>query len=165
MSVPVDTLRTHLHYAAWATQRIVDAAGRLPADELTHDFKSADKSVLGTLAHVYGADRMWLGRIQGNPPARLVDPDLDHRLAVLQHDWPALLDRWQAWGAAVQDPAAPVHYADLQGNPHATPIWQIVLHVVNHGTHHRGQAAAMIRALGHSPPPLDLIRYYREQAR
>ena len=84
------------------------------------------------------------------------------RLTVLQHEWPALLARWQAWGDALQDASVAVTYKDLQGNPHTTPLWQIVLHVVNHATHHRGQAAAMIRAMGHTPPPLDLIRYYRE---
>jgi uncharacterized damage-inducible protein DinB len=54
-----------------------------------------------------------------------------------------------------------VSYRDLKGNPWRTPLWQIVLHVVNHATHHRGQAAGFLRALGHAPPPLDLIAYYR----
>jgi uncharacterized damage-inducible protein DinB len=40
-------------------------------------------------------------------------------------------------------------------------LWKIVLHVVNHGTHHRGQASGFLRAMGHVPPPLDLIAYYR----
>jgi uncharacterized damage-inducible protein DinB len=62
------------------------------------------------------------------------------------------------------DASTPLTYQDLQGRTHATPLWQIVLHVVNHGTHHRGQVAAMMRAMGHVPPPLDLIRYYRETA-
>ena len=162
MSVPVETVRTHLRYTAWATDRIVAAASALSPEELTRDLGSADKSVLGTLAHVYAADRAWLGRILGAPPARFIDPDVDVRLAVLQQDWPALLGRWQTWADGLTDASPSVTYKDLQGNPHTTPIWQIVLHVVNHATHHRGQAAAMIRAMGHPPPPLDLIRYYRE---
>jgi uncharacterized damage-inducible protein DinB len=162
MSVPVETLRTHLRYAAWASARIVDAAARLSPEELTRDFRSADKHVLGTLAHVYAADRVWLGRIHGTPPPVFIDPDRDVRLEVVQTDWPALLGRWQAWASALDDATAPCTYQDLQGRTHTTPLWQIVLHVVNHGTHHRGQAAAMIRAMGHVPPPLDLIRYYRE---
>ena len=52
-------------------------------------------------------------------------------------------------------------YTDLKGNPWVSPIWQIVLHVVNHGTHHRGQVAGFLRSMGHAPPPLDLIAYYR----
>jgi len=162
MSVPVETLRTHVRYTNWATNRIVTAAAALTPEELTRDFGSADKSVLGTLAHVYAADRVWLGRIEGAPPMRFIDPDVDVKLTVLQHDWPALLTRWQSWVDSLQDAASAAAYTDLQGNPHTTPLWQIVLHVVNHATHHRGQAAAMIRAMGHSPPQLDLIRFYRE---
>lgn len=164
MSVPVDTLRTHLRYAAWASARIVEAAAALTPEELTRDFRSADKHVLGTLVHVYAADRVWLRRIQGAPAAPFLEPDTDMHLSVLQRDWPAVLERWQAWAAALDDARGLAHYQDLQGRAHATPLWQIVLHVVNHGTHHRGQAAAMIRAMGHTPPPLDLIRFYREVA-
>ena len=120
--------------------------------------------MLGTLAHVFAADRVWLGRIQGSPPARFLDPEVDLKLAVLQNDWPALLERWQAWGNNLQDASAVVAYKDMKGNAHTTPLWQIVLHVVNHATHHRGMVAAMIRAMGHTPPPLDLILFYRENA-
>jgi len=42
-----------------------------------------------------------------------------------------------------------------------TPLWQILLHVVNHATHHRGQVSGFLRAMGHTPPPLDLIAFYR----
>ena len=94
-----------------------------------------------------------------------IAPDVDIRLTVLQHDWPALLSRWQTWADALHDSSESASYCDLQGHPHTTPLWQIVLHVVNHATHHRGQAAAMMRAMGHVPPPLDLIRYYRELSR
>ena len=152
----------HVRYTTWASARIVAAASTLTAEELTRDFKSADRHVLGTLAHVYAADRAWLGRIDGAPLRVFLDPEADVRLAVLQHDWPALLGRWQAWADALHDSSAWASYHDLQGKTHTTPLWQIVLHVVNHATHHRGQAAAMIRAMGHVPPPLDLIRYYRE---
>jgi uncharacterized damage-inducible protein DinB len=165
MSVPVDVLRMHLRYTTWASARIVDAASTLTVDELTRDFKSADGHVLGTLAHVYAADRAWLGRIQGAPPTVFLDPEVDVRLTVLQQEWPALLDRWQAWADALEGSSGLASYRDLQGKLHTTPLWQIVLHVVNHATHHRGQAAAMMRAMGHAPPPLDLIRYYREVGR
>jgi uncharacterized damage-inducible protein DinB len=162
----LEALRNHIDYTAWATARLVGAAGTLSAEELTRDFNTADRSVLGTLVHVFAADRVWLGRIHGNPPARFLDPERDMHVTVLQTDWPALLAKWKEWAAALTDESsrAKISYKDLKGNPYSTPAWQIILHVVNHGTHHRGQVSGFLRSLGHTPPPLDLIAYYRESA-
>lgn len=157
--VPKETLLTHLDYTAWASARLVTAAAQLTPAEAVRDFGTSEKSVLGTLAHVYAADRVWLRRVQGEPSAGFIG-DSDRDLAVLQTAWPELLVRWRGFLAGA-DPAAPISYHDLKGNPYTTPLWQIVLHVVNHATHHRGQAAGMIRAMGYAPPPLDLIAYYR----
>lgn len=158
-----DVLRTHLRYTAWASGRLVEAASKLNESELTRDFGTADHTVLGTLVHVFAADRAWLDRIQGTPRATFIDAEADMHLAVLQNDWPALLDRWHAYAAGLTDAdtAQVIGYKDMKANPYETPLWQIVLHVVNHATHHRGQAAGMIRSMGHTPPPLDLIAYYR----
>ena len=162
MPVTSEALRTQFAYSAWATHRIVEAASKLTAEELTRDFHTADHSVLGTLVHVFAADRVWLGRIEGAPPAVFIDPDKDLYLPVLQNDWPALLSRWSQYLASATDPEGTISYKDLKGNPYENPLWQIVLHVVNHATHHRGQAAGFMRSMGHTPPALDMIRYYRE---
>jgi uncharacterized damage-inducible protein DinB len=163
MAVSAETLRTHLDYTAFASSRLVDAAASLSSEELTRDFQTADHSVLGTLAHIYAADRVWLGRIHGHPPQKFLDPEVDLHLSVLQTAWPALLARWKDWATSLTDDSAQtaLAFTDLKGNRHQQPLWQIVLHVVNHGTHHRGQVSGMLRALGHTPPPLDLIAYYR----
>jgi uncharacterized damage-inducible protein DinB len=82
--------------------------------------------------------------------------------AVLENDWPALLQRWMRYLESA-DPQTIIAYKNLKGEAHESPIWQIVLHVVNHATHHRGQAAGFMRSMGHVPPPLDMIRYYQER--
>jgi uncharacterized damage-inducible protein DinB len=166
MAITSEALRSHLDYTAWASRRVVSAVSSLPAAELTKDFQTADHSILGTLVHVYAADRLWLGRIQGSLPARFIDPEKDMRMDVLQNDWPQLHSRWQGWAAGHDDDSLrqKLSYKDLKGNPYETPLWQIVLHVVNHGTHHRGQVSGFLRALGYTPPPLDLIFYYREMS-
>jgi uncharacterized damage-inducible protein DinB len=163
MEFNANALRTHLDYTNWASTRLVEAANALREEELTRDFGTADHSVLGTLVHVYAADRVWLGRIRGNQPARFLDPEKDMRLDVLRSDWPRLLGEWRSWAAGLTDESlsAPLQYKDLKGNPYEAPLCQIVLHVVNHATHHRGQAAGFLRAMGHPPPPLDLMAYYR----
>jgi uncharacterized damage-inducible protein DinB len=166
MAITTEALRSHFDYTAWASRRLVSAVSSLPAEELKKDFQTADHSILGTLVHVYAADRLWLGRIQGNLPARFIDPEKDMRMDVLQNDWPQLHSQWQGWTAGHDDDSLrqKLSYKDLKGNPYETPLWQIVLHVVNHGTHHRGQVSGFLRALGYTPPPLDLIFYYREMS-
>ena len=165
MTVSADTLRTHLDYTTWATGRLMEAAARLSPEELVRDFGTADKSVVDTLAHIFAADRIWMGRIHGRPPAKFITPE-DRDLALLQREWPALLEVWKQWGAGLTDDnvTAKASYPDMQGKPWTTPLWQIVLHVVNHGTHHRGQASGFLRTMGRVPPPLDLIAYYRQLA-
>ena len=141
---------------------MLDAAAALSPEELTRDFGTADKTVAGTLVHVFAADRSWLARLHGQGPGNRPGPEfLD--LPVLREGWAAVHANWQAWGEKLTDDGASavLNYHDLKGNAWRTPVWQIVLHVVNHATHHRGQAAGFLRSMGHTPPPLDLIAYYR----
>ena len=164
MHISADILRTHLAYTAWASQRLVNAAAKLSPAELTHDFKTADRSVLGTLVHIFGADRIWLARVSGDPKQPWIS-EADRSLSVLENDWPALYERWQKWALPLTDEGAqvPLAYKDMKGNSYSQPLWQLILHVVNHGSHHRGQVSGFLRTLGHTPPPLDLTAYYLEQ--
>ena len=52
----------------------------------------------------------------------------------------------------------------MAGAPQAQPLWQMLQHLVNHCTYHRGQIATMLRQLGAKTLGTDLILYYREQA-
>lgn len=153
----------HLDYSAWASQRLLDAAAELTEDELNRDFGTSEHSVLGTLVHVFAADRVWLYRLAGGENPGFVS-DADRSFAVLENDWPAIHERWRIWAAELTDEAAlaPLEYRDMKGNPYCQPVWQLVFHVVNHGTHHRGQVSGFLRAMGKTPPPVDLIHYYRQ---
>jgi len=162
MPASADTLRLHLDYSAWASNRMLHAAAGLTDDERSHDFKTSDRNVTNTLAHAFAADRVWLGRIEGHPPAIFI-AERDRQFEVLRYEWPALQERWKQWAAPLsdQDCLATISYNDMKGNPYQSPLWQILLHVVNHATHHRGQVSGFLRALGHTPPPLDLMAFYR----
>lgn len=161
MSVSADALRTHLGYTVWASQRLLQAAAQLSDAELNRDFGTADRSVLGALTHVSRADHLWLARVAGSPQPQF---PAETSLAALQTEWPALHERWQGWALGLTDEAAAAEivYRDLKGRTWRQPLWQLVLHMVNHGTHHRGQVSGFLRAMGHAPPPLDLVFYYRE---
>jgi uncharacterized damage-inducible protein DinB len=161
VSVFADALRTHLDYTIWANRRLLQAAAQLSDEELNRDFGTADRSVLGALTHVSRADQTWLARITGNPNPQF---PAETSLAALQTEWPALHERWKGWALGVTDQAAlaEIVYQDFKGRSSKQPLWQLVLHMVNHGTHHRGQVSGFLRAMGHAPPPLDLVFYYRE---
>ena len=165
MHVSLETLNTHIHYAIWANRRIMEAAAGLAPGELTRDFGSSDKSVLGTLLHVYGGDVVWIERVNGKSlTARPYDAQAT--LATLQAVWPPVWDRWKEYvaGLTQEQAEAEVAYRTFKGDALRSPAWQIVLHVVNHGAHHRGQASGFVRALGKTPPVLDLMHYYRNPA-
>jgi uncharacterized damage-inducible protein DinB len=106
---------------------------------------------------------LWLARLKGEP-AKTFPTAADYRFTVLQNDWPALHRQWKGWAEGLTDEAAQaeVSYTDVRGAPWRQPLGQLVLHVVNHGTHHRGQVSGFLRTMGHVPPKLDLVNYYRD---
>ncbi|MCX7604315.1 MAG: DinB family protein [Bryobacteraceae bacterium] len=162
MTAAPEILRFQIDSMIWATARVLDAAAQLTADELARDFATAHRSVIGTLAHIFFADRVWLRRIRGEAPGAGPEQGLPG-LPVLRESWAAVHREWQEWASALgpADASAVLSYTDLRGTAWQTPLWQVVLHVVNHGTHHRGQVTGFLRAMGRTPPPLDLIAYCR----
>jgi uncharacterized damage-inducible protein DinB len=153
--VTKDEACTHLRYSGWASRRLLDAALALDSEMLHREMNVSHKSLYKTLEHIHGADRIWLARVLGSAITQ-EEP--------IEQAWPEISRRWIEFADSMNDAdlTRMVPYKDLRGNDHQTPLWQIVLHVVNHATLHRGQAMAMFRQLGAVPPPTDLIFYYRE---
>jgi len=165
MPVSAVALRSHLDYTAWASGLLLDAAGQLSPAELNRDFGTADKSVLGTLVHIFAGDRIWLERMNGTSRENLIDAG-DQDFEKLQRAWPEIHRGWRTWAADLTDARAledVSFYRSTIGKTFRMPAWQIVMHVVNHGTHHRGAVSGFLRAMGKTPPKLDLIAYYFAQ--
>lgn len=162
-----DALRADFDYNAWATARLLNAATALSPEELRRDFETADHSVLGTLVHVYRAERLWLQRIRfGTPKTPWKLPE-DEDWMLLVEKWPELHTEWKDFIRALEPPQTEqiIQYSDLKGAARSQPLWQILMHVVNHGTHHRGQVSGFLRVLGKTPPGVDEITFFRDRAR
>ena len=153
-------LVSHVRYSAWASGLLVEGAAALTEDQLRQNMNVSHTSVLDTLAHIYYADRVWLSRLEGAARTSLCDPGESVTIESLRKDWAPLLGRLENFVAGA-DPDRITDYKTLDGIALRTPVWQIVLHVVNHATLHRGQVMAMLRQLGIKPPATDLIFYYR----
>jgi uncharacterized damage-inducible protein DinB len=159
----VDDLNTLLDYHYWARDRMLDGVSALTPEQYTRDLSSSFKSVRDTATHVYAAEWAWHERWQGRSPTTLLPPDHFADAAALRTAWSALESHVRGFvrglGAGVD---RVIEYKLLSGQPGASPIWQMVQHVVNHASYHRGQITTMLRQLGAEPgKSMDMIAYYR----
>ena len=149
----------HLRYSAWASRKLVESIRAVPDAEVEKPVGISHGSLLNTLTHILWADWLWFTRVAGP----MEKPGQSRE--ALETVWPDLQDKWVAWaehGGDAQVNRAVEYTSILDGKTARTPAWQIVLHVVNHATLHRGQAMGMLRQMGIAPPHTDLMNYYRE---
>lgn len=151
-------------YDAWANALVFEAAAGLSEEQLAHSVASSFPSVLGTLAHVVGAEWVWLRRWLGeNPagfPAWVATPvlaDLRARLSAIESERDAFVA-----GLSDADLGRDVAYRNLSGQAFSDSLDGLIRHVVNHSTYHRGQVATQLRQLGVKPPGTDLIVFLRQ---
>ena len=154
---------THLRYHKWATGQVLEQAIQQPAELLVKDCKGSFGSIYDTLIHLYQADAIWWDRLQNRPTGTLADYEAPGCTYELRDAWFGVQDKMIefAGGLSDEDWQRDLSYKTLAGIPYQTPIWQMVLHIVNHGSHHRGQVTSMLRQLGVKPVSLDLIGFYR----
>jgi uncharacterized damage-inducible protein DinB len=149
--------RRHLRYSAWASRRVLDAVNALPEEQRGRDMGSSHGGLLGTLNHILLGDRIWIARILGTTIEPSGEP--------IEVEWPAVQKRWDDWARSVTDDdlARRIDFKDFRGGARQSAASEIVMHVVNHATLHRGQVMSMLRQLGIAPPQTDLITFYREE--
>jgi uncharacterized damage-inducible protein DinB len=139
----------------------VEAVRPVPDGDLEKSAGVSHGSLLGTLGHILWADWLWYTRVAGPIEKPVVTRE------ALESVWPVLQDNWIAWAERSDNAELQrnVEYRSILDNQMArTPAWQIVLHVVNHATLHRGQAVGMLRQMGIEPPHTDLMFFYRDRA-
>jgi uncharacterized damage-inducible protein DinB len=157
-------LQTMLDYHYWARDRLLDALEPLTPEQYNRDLGNSFRSIRDTLTHIYAAEWAWYSRWQGESPTSLVPTDRFPDLAALRKEWGEHEARMRAFISGLNEAgsARVIEYKLLNGQPGASPIWQMVQHVVNHGSYHRGQVTTMLRQIGVAPAkPMDMIAYYR----
>ncbi len=159
MSTESQTLAGLVRYSAWASKKLIAFAEALPEDALSKVSPNSHGGILRTFQHIYYADRVWLLRLQQAAIHGFEDPAPGPSFTELGQVWPPLLDRMVAWVAAAE-PDAAIPFKFFSGEVFSLEVRKIVHHVVNHGTYHRGQIAAMLRQCGHTPPSTDLLFYH-----
>ncbi len=155
-------------YNRWANRRLYAAAAQLDDDAYRRDVGVFFASLHGTLNHLLAADRIWMRRLDGTgEQPQGLDQVLFDDLAGLRGARVAEDERILGYVAALDAARLDAiwEYRTLNGIPQRQRIRDILAHVFNHQTHHRGQAHAALTRLGvREPAPLDLLIMQRELA-
>lgn len=150
----------------WAKSRMLGVVETLTPEQYTKDLGSSHGGIHGTLVHCMGAEDIWLKRWKGEDSSSMYTTKDVPTLESLMSRWDMVEHQMMSFCHALKtddDIKKVVTYKDLKGNEHSQPLWQMMQHLVNHSTYHRGQITAMLRQLGVKPVGTDLITFYREK--
>jgi len=155
-------IRALYDYNAWANHRVLDTCGGLTSEQLTRDLGASFRSVRGTLAHIREVEWLYLKRWKGTSPTALAPEEKYPDLASIRAGWAEIERDLQALVAGLTDDdvARTQHYRTTGGKPYSQPLWQMLQHLVNHSTYHRGQVTMLLRQLGAQPRATDFLRYF-----
>jgi uncharacterized damage-inducible protein DinB len=159
----IDQIRALYEYNEWANGHVLAAARRADTDDLQRELGASFGSVQGNLTHMLFAQRLWLSRWTGEPAPT---PSSDDSFETLGRDLAASDAALCAYVDALPDADLNRHldYTDTQGNRQRATLWHALLHVANHGTHHRAEVALLLTALGQPPRQLDFAFFVLEKA-
>lgn len=164
-----NALRTAYGYNRWATGRILEAAAGLTPEQLHAPGTAGHGSIRDTLLHVMATQKGWISWWDGSMSLEqsygfALDPKDYPDVPSLQAYWADLERQTQAFLSRLTDDEAArvVTASPPNGMQVQMPMWGMLLHLVNHGTQHRSEAAAMLTAFGRSPGPMDLLMYLFE---
>jgi uncharacterized damage-inducible protein DinB len=153
-------------YNRWANHKTLEAASFLDPENFTRPLGNSFSSLRDTLAHILGAEWIWLERWNGRSPRALLP-------AAEFPDLTAITRRWKQveegqitllHALAPADLNKNLSYVNQKGETWSYPLVQQLVHVVNHSTYHRGQVTTLLRQLAAQPATTDLLEYYDERS-
>lgn len=157
------------HYHVWANQTIIGRVKELPNDVLSQEVNSSFPTIAHALSHIYAIDKTWYLVLtgMGMPEAmQACGPDYAKVYGSVEEYeelYTKLSEQVGQWLGSGVD----VEQAFMLDNPFAGPretrLSEIVLHLVNHGTYHRGNISTMLRQLGHASTLNDYALYWYQR--
>ncbi len=151
-------------YNEWANNRILDAAEKLSPEQLTQANDFGWGSLRGALVHILDAEYGWRLYLSNRGEGWIKEGDFS--------DLPAIRERWQAENRALweylnslsdEDLDGRVGY-EVKGGARHHILWHCLVHVVNHGTQHRSECAALLTSFGASPGDMDFTVFLSQRS-
>ncbi|MFM9280490.1 DinB family protein [Paenibacillus jiagnxiensis] len=167
MNYPVKMYEYHV----WANQTILGRIKELPSSVLSQEVNSSFSTIAHALSHIYAVDKSWYLVLTGTGMPEALQACMPLNKSTLYsvdeyaNSFDELAEQHREWFRSQPD----LEQTILLDNPYAgirqTRLSEIVLHVVNHGTYHRGNVSTMLRQLGHASTMNDYaLFWYQEPA-
>lgn len=149
----LEELRRLFRYDEWANREVITVLRGLSAPP---------PRSLKVLAHIVGAEQLWLDRLKQQPQSMPVWPELT--LDQTEDAQDALTQRWAAYFGGLTATALhrPMSYTNTRGEKWSSRVQDVLMHVIIHSGYHRGQIATDVRAAGHTPAYTDFIHGVRQ---
>ena len=159
-----DDINLLFRYNDWANERILDTAEKVSPEELAAENDFGWGSLRGALTHLMDAEYAWRILLKENRHVGELPPEAFPDVA-------AIRARWSEERAALRDYLGGLSDDDLvgtvvyegMGKTYTRVLWHCLAHVVNHGTQHRAECAAILTGFGHSPGNLDFAEFLLDQ--
>ena len=144
-------------YNEWADEKILKAIDGMTPAELDKPVDAYIGSLARNVRHILAAQRIWLARWKGEPPPKLDAPITGSWRDAYAATHAELRAFVESLGDADFDRV--VSYADTRGNRYEVPLFQLLTHVVNHGTAHRAETGMLLERIGRSPGDMDFVYF------
>jgi uncharacterized damage-inducible protein DinB len=151
-------------YNAWSNAKILDAASNITQEQFLAPVPFPHASLRGTLVHALFAEWIWCNRWEGIPSTSKLKPEDFPTIGSLRARWADEQTTLMKFLSNLTDERlyTKFKYTSTEGFQYERLLWETMAHLVNHGTQHKTEAAAILTGFGHSPGDIDLIVYINE---
>jgi uncharacterized damage-inducible protein DinB len=158
------TLQQHATYHAWASQRMADTLHLVTSEIIYREQKSSFASIAKTLLHLWDAEIVWLKRFEGISLTEWPSKNFSGGKDELIQGYLASAKAITTFVESADDKKLQQNflYKTMKGDPFEDVIEDMIYHVINHGSYHRGQIVTMLRESGFNEIlSMDIIIYLR----
>lgn len=152
-------------YNRWANAVTINAVAQLSNEQFRQETSSSYRSVRDTLVHILSSEWVYLVRCLGESPKKMLDPAIFPDVESIKMKWDEVNGDWQNFIDDLSEDSLRnvIEYTNFRGESWKYPLSQILQHVVNHSTYHRGQVTSLMRSLGATPAMTDYLFYWDVQ--
>jgi uncharacterized damage-inducible protein DinB len=160
-----ELLQQYAAYNIWATKTLIDRINKLPEEKITQDVASSFPSLYKTLQHMWVAEEAWWQRMKLVENIVLQSEQFTGSFAEMYSQLAKQSVLWKEWIDGANDNQLTHVFAYVRNKEqHKMVVHDMLLHVFNHATYHRGQLVTMLRELGEDKlPSTDFSTYCRQR--